>query len=219
MASASGISPAASRASNARRNANGCPRLTRATSVAAGPSSNPAVRTIVCTLVFVESAQGKDFETSELSALDRPLEHRRLASGDHHAHAGSERGKQLVTQPRIRQPEHLVRIDHHHRAAPGPASRGDVVVEVIVAVGSMAEARPPRNPCSVGSIERQSTDDDADPEPFALVAESREQRRLPDARDPVHEAHTRSVLLQHPEEHGQLEVASDDRGAPGLSSP
>ena len=51
--------------------------------------------------VVVESAQGEDFETSELTALDRPLEHGRLAPRDHDAHVGPERRQQLVTQPRI----------------------------------------------------------------------------------------------------------------------
>ena len=218
MESASGISPPARRASNASRNANGCPRLTRAISVAAGPSSNPARAHDRLHAVVVESAQGEDFETSELSALDRPLEHRRLASRDHHAHARPERRQQLVTQPRISNPEHLVGVDHHHRATPA-RERGEVVGRRDGHRRVDRRGQTTQEPL-LGRLDRPAVDrHDADPEPFALLAESREQRRLPDARDPVHEAHARAVLLQNPEEHGQLDVASHDGGNSRTDSP
>ena len=67
--------------------------------------------------VVVETAQREDLETSELAALHGPLEHRGLTSRDHHAHVGSECRQQLLTQPRIGDPKHLVGIDHHHHAA------------------------------------------------------------------------------------------------------
>ena len=59
----------------------------------------------------VERSEWKDLETSELAALDRPLEHRGLSSRDHDPYRAPEAWKHLVAQPRIRDPEHLIVVD------------------------------------------------------------------------------------------------------------
>ena len=61
--------------------------------------------------VVVERSEWKDLETSELAALDRPLEHRGLSSRDHDPYRAAEPWKQLVAQPRISDPEHLIVVD------------------------------------------------------------------------------------------------------------
>ena len=74
----------------------------------------------------VERSEWKNLETSELAALDRPLEHRGLSSRDHDPYRAPEPWKQLVAQPRIRDPEHFIVVDdddrgvHPRRAAEEP---------------------------------------------------------------------------------------------------
>ncbi len=78
---------------------------------------------------------------------------------------------------------------------------------------------PVRSPSALEKTLRRRLDasavnrEDVDAAVFTLLAEPREQSRLPNASNPVDEADAGSVIFQHAEDHGQLYVPADHLGA------
>ena len=147
----------------------------------------------------VERSEWKNLETSELAALDRPLEHRGLSSRDHDPYRAPEPWKQLVAQPRIRDPEHFIVVDDDDRGV-HPRRAGEEPERV---------EKTLRRRLDASAVNRE----DIDAAVFTLLAEPREQSRLPNASNPIDEADAGSVILQHAEDHGQLCVPADHLGA------
>ena len=169
-----GTSTPARRASRASRNASGWPRLDphdRGRDLAV---LNPGGPHDLPNAFVVERSEWKNLETSELAALDRPLEHRGLSSRDHDPYRAPEPWKQLVAQPRIRDPEHFIVVDDDDRGVhPRRAAEEPERVEKTL-----------RRRLDASAVNRE----DIDAAVFTLLAEPREQSRLANASNPIDEA-------------------------------